>query len=86
MLTVSVDDKSMVTCSAQYLRIVGGTREQLWDFLSEDDEYQKLIGNRIEMPCGNVYVIPEANYIPLVDLPCICGADNHWFVKWEESC
>ena len=40
----------------------------------------------VEMPCGETITCETLEDIPtLADVPCPCGAPNHWLVKWEQD-
>lgn len=35
--------------------------------------------------CGHEFTYPTAADLPIVDVPCLCGRDGCWAVKWEEA-
>ncbi len=36
----------------------------------------------IEMPCGNTMPLRTTEDIPDADVPCPCGDERHWLVKY----
>jgi len=39
----------------------------------------------IKMSCGEDFTIYNPIEIPVFDVSCSCGDENHWFIKWEEK-
>ena len=61
-------------------------RQALIDYLDVVQEHQKGKGAiTIRMPCGNEKEFVTHGDIPLGDLPCPCGRDNHYFVKYSPN-
>lgn len=58
--------------------------QALLDFFDAAREERHKWAFSIRMPCGKQRAFDSRADIPLEDLPCPCGREDHYFVKYSE--
>ena len=43
----------------------------------------KVFPMTIEMPCGMIYLYPNYKVFPEQSIPCGCGDEEEWVIKYE---
>jgi len=76
-------------CSA-FTALTATNRQAVVDLLDECVELQKkrgleIYGFTITMPCGLSQVFREHDDIPMDDLPCSCGREGHYLIRYNKE-
>jgi len=79
-----------VSCTGLLFQLMGKrTREysdeELWMKCREEAISGMVFPHRVEMPCGQVYIIAHPEVIPEEDVPCPCGDPEHWIVRYVDN-
>ena len=71
-----------VSVSSPYTGIYARRKEVLVAFVYG---YKPPFPISIQMPCGKIVTFKNSSELPDQSLPCTCGRDDHWFIKYEVS-
>lgn len=87
---IEIGDERQLTPDAPFTAVNADNRQALKDLLDNVRELQKKRGGvsgalTITMPCGGVWTIKTYSDIPFGDLPCPCGADGHYLMRYKKE-